>query len=243
MLHTEETKDKIRKALIGHKVSNETRDKIRLKIKGKIKPNIDNSFIGLTKNRLTALRELPRRIQPNGSTKRVILCRCECGKYVELLLHSFMSGRTKSCGCLQKETIIRLKTKHGDSFSKLNNVFRAVKSRCYNPNNKEYHNYGGRGIIVEFIDYYEFKEWAENNGYKDGLTIERVNVNGNYSIKNCKWIPMSDQAKNMRKTIYIEYNGKRERLKGLCERLNLNYNKVWVRLYKHGYTLDEALKY
>jgi len=93
--------------------------------------------------------------------------------------------------------------KHGESRQRLHRTYTDMIKRCYEENSKDYINYGGRGIIVcpEWInDYSLFKSWALSNGYENNLTIERINVNGNYEPLNCTWIPNNQQAKNRRNT-------------------------------------------
>lgn len=90
--------------------------------------------------------------------------------------------------------------KHGDGGSRLNTCWHDMKSRCLKKDNKSFKDYGGRGISIcdEWLDFNEFKLWANDNGYMDNLTIERINVNGNYEPSNCTWITKSAQAKNKR---------------------------------------------
>lgn len=79
--------------------------------------------------------------------------------------------------------------------------------RCNNPRSKDYANYGGRGITVcpEWIKYENFKEWAIHNGYKEDLTIDRIDVNGNYEPSNCRWIPLAEQQRNRRNNVFLDY--------------------------------------
>lgn len=101
-----------------------------------------------------------------------------------------------------KEQVRLKKTTHGDTKTKLYNIYRGMHKRCYRSNHKSYKDYGGRGITIskEWHKYENFKKWAEENGYVEGLSIERVDVNGNYCPENCKWIPMSEQYLNKRPT-------------------------------------------
>lgn len=103
-----------------------------------------------------------------------------------------------------------IRTRHGDSGKRLHYVWKAMRQRCYNPNNKDYPNYGGRGISVckKWSSYLEFKKWALENGYRKGLTLERKDVNSNYSPKNCTWILNEFQALNTRKLATLTYKGK-----------------------------------
>ncbi len=84
-----------------------------------------------------------------------------------------------------------------------------MKGRCLNEDNPNYFNYGGRGIRIykAWLDIKTFVDWATNNGYEEGLTIDRINVNGNYEPGNCRWVTMKEQANNKRNTVLVDYNG------------------------------------
>lgn len=134
------------------------------------------------------------------------LCQCDCGKMKKATNNSLQSGHTKSCGCLRKET----KTKHNLCRTRLYNIFEGMKKRCYNKNFKFYKNYGARGIVIckDWLnDFISFYDWAVKNGYKENLTIDRIDVNGNYDPSNCRWISQKEQSKNTTKNKYFTYNG------------------------------------
>ena len=123
------------------------------------------------------------------------LCKCDCGKLVEVLGDNLRSGNTKSCGCLRKEIV----TIHGDSRIRLYYIWHSMKARCYNSNNNNYKYYGERGIKVckEWKNnYMMFKNWALANGYKEGLTIDRIDNDGNYCPENCRWLTKSENSRN-----------------------------------------------
>jgi hypothetical protein len=126
-------------------------------------------------------------------------CQCDCGNKANVTIDHLAYGGTKSCGCLQKERARDANTKHGDSHSLLHNIWSAMKDRCRNSRNKNYPRYGARGIVVcdEWLgDYLVFRQWALENGYKDGLSIERNDNDGNYEPSNCSWIPLGQQRRN-----------------------------------------------
>ena len=138
------------------------------------------------------------------------LAKCECGTVKEIWIDNLTSGRSTNCGCVQRENNKKRMTTHGDSKSKLYNVWAGMKRRCYNKNQKSYKDYGEKGIIVcsEWIDSYEnFKIWVINNGYKEGLEIDRINVFGNYEPDNCRWITKRQNANNKRNNTIVEING------------------------------------
>lgn len=129
-------------------------------------------------------------------------CICECGNKTVVLGISLRRKRepTQSCGCLNAERTREVNTKHGLHGTRIASIHQDMKSRCTNPNNTYYYNYGGRGITLcdEWGSLAVFGEWALSHGYTEGLTIERLDVNKGYSPENCKWIPSSEQKFNKR---------------------------------------------
>jgi hypothetical protein len=133
-------------------------------------------------------------------------CQCDCGKTTSVGIGDLKNSHTRSCGCLFLETI----RTHGLTNSRLYTIREGMITRCYKKNSISYDNYGGRGITIcdEWLnDFMSFYNWAMANGYDDNLTIERIDVNGNYEPSNCKWITNSEQSKNKRSTVYFTYNG------------------------------------
>ena len=130
-----------------------------------------------------------------------VLCQCECGNQKFFWLSDIQKGKIKSCGCLRYKKLKKRNTKHGESKTDLYKKYRSMISRCKYKSATGYKNYGGRGISVcksWSEDYLEFKKWSLNNGYEEGLSLERIDVNGNYEPSNCSWIPFSEQQKNKR---------------------------------------------
>lgn len=147
-----------------------------------------------------------------GKTKNrkiLWLCECDCGNEIIVAGNNLKSGNTQSCGCYHSEQSAKNFLVHGQKHTKLYNVWCGMKSRCNNPHNKSYSNYGGRGIQVcnEWNSFEKFFEWAISNGYQEGLSIDRVDVNGNYCPENCKWATVIEQANNTRANHFVEYNG------------------------------------
>lgn len=133
--------------------------------------------------------------------------------------------------------------KHGMTKTRIWVIWQGMKRRCLSPNEPAYKYYGGRGIKVcnkwlNFIGFYEDMK----TGYTEKMTIERINVNGNYCKENCKWIPQSEQARNTRKNIYIKYNNKKQLLKDWSKELNINYFTLYGRLFTYNLPTEIAFQ-
>lgn len=144
-------------------------------------------------------------VSPNGKTKHnkiTWLCKCDCGKLKTVISGNLKSGTSNSCGCLMMEQ----NTKHGDHKTAFYNAWRDLKFRCNAPSSPEYHNYGGRGVKVckEWNDdYLNFKNDMFDS-YVHGLSIDRINVDGDYCKENCRWATNKEQCNNMRKNVRID---------------------------------------
>lgn len=136
-------------------------------------------------------------------------CVCDCGNTVVVRAYSLKNGDTKSCGCLHKEVISEKLKIHGRD--RLYRIWKNMINRCSYEKYHEYHLYGGRGISVckEWTEsHISFRNWAMANGYRDGLTLDRIDVNGNYEPSNCRWVTMKVQSNNRRNNVLITYCGK-----------------------------------
>lgn len=188
---------------------------------------------------------LIERVENNKSNQVQWKCRCDCGKEVIVKSYSLTTGQTKSCGCLKKEQnyINIAKVKHNMTNTRLYNIWRNMKSRCLNPNNKRHKFYFDKGITVcdEWKnDFMNFYNWAINNGYRDNLTIDRINNNGNYEPKNCRWATITEQNNNQSNNIRIKYNESEYTLSELSKIYNIKRATLYDRI-KRGWTIDEAL--
>ena len=127
--------------------------------------------------------------------------------------------------------------------SRLYHIWEDMKSRCLNANNKRYHRYGGRGISISFewrSDYLEFYKWAMENGYDNELTLDRMDVNGNYEPSNCKWSTPKEQANNRSTNTVIEYNGESKSMSDWATMVGLEYHVLRNRI-KRKWTIERAL--
>lgn len=203
---------------------------------------------GKTFNRLAVISYVGK----NKHNNNLWNCKCVCENEVIVTAADLKSGNTKSCGCLQKEkaaiTLLNMSMTHGlsrDKEHKKTRLFRiwaGIRTRCLNPNDKTYKNYGGRGIKIcnEWNDFATFHNWAIANGYDDNLSIERKDNDGNYEPSNCKWANDTEQANNKRTNRMIAHNGMTKTLSQWAKYYNLNYNMLFERL-KRGWTFKKAV--
>lgn len=197
------------------------------------------NLIGERINKLTVIDVI--HIKNKG---KHLLCKCDCGNEIAIYPYQFFQKTAKSCGCIQKRTgkiynVSKLK------YPKLYSVWNLMRHRCYDKSNEKYKIYGNRGISVCDAwknDFLVFYEWAINNGYAHGLTLDRINVNGNYCPENCRWVTAKEQQRNRRNTIIIIYNNEKKSLTEWCEQLNIKPATVRWRL-SNGWTPEKALTY
>lgn len=170
-------------------------------------------------------------------------CICDCGTECVKMGWLLSSGKTRSCGCLAVNNTDQ--TTHGLSKTHLYGVWRTMKSRCYNPKSQHYKNYGARGIEVcdEWKnDFMAFHAWAMENGYKEGLTIDRISVNGNYEPSNCRWTTQKAQCNNKTNNRLVEFNGRTWTLHELADEYGIKYTTLWMRINKYHWTIEKSLE-
>lgn len=189
--------------------------------------------------RLTAICKSRTRI--NGKSKRCFwIFKCDCGKELEIYKYSVTSGGTVSCGCYNEE-MKHKRAVHGETGTRLHNIFCNMHSRCSCGNNyyKNKKNYYDRGIRVceEWKDFLKFKEWALKNGYMEDLTIDRIDVNGNYCPENCRWANQEQQQNNKRVNRKITINGVTNTLKQWLKVFNISRSSFYN--HKKMYCWDD----
>lgn len=192
-------------------------------------------------------------VADDGQKKTSYICQCECGKIKKVRADGLLSGRTKSCGCLKRESDQRnvtnvpayqkyLETGHKVGGTRLYNIWQNMKNRCYKRQDARYERYGGRGITIceEWKnDFVAFYEWAMNNGYSEKLTIDRIDNDGNYTPDNCRWITNKEQANNRSTNINITIGNSTRNLTEWCEIFNVDYKKVVARYHREeNVTID-----
>lgn len=183
--------------------------------------------------------------------QRIWRCKCDCGNEAFVSSNSLLQKNTQSCGCLQKEKAAQtgraMLTKHGLSRSnrKKTRLFRiwiGMKTRCNNVNDRAYPKYGGRGIRIceEWSDFMKFHDWAIANGYSDSLSIDRINVDGNYEPANCRWATPKKQANNRTNNHIITFNGKSKTMSEFASEYGIPTACLNNRL-KSGWNIERAL--
>jgi hypothetical protein len=181
----------------------------------------------------------------NRGTLTYWVCKCDCGKIKEVLSSDLKKGATTSCGCYQRQRSKESNMTHGLSETRLYNIWSHMKERCTNQNAIDFYRYGGVGVSVceEWISSFEaFRDWSLKNGYRDDLTIDRIDGTRGYEPSNCRWATTEQQNNNKKNNIIVEYDGKRMTLGQLSKTVGVNYCKLW-RCVKNGMTPESAVQY
>jgi len=150
---------------------------------------------------------------------------CDCGTVKTVRSQHLKGGMVKACGCLRGE-------RHGRSGDPLYNVWRGMLSRCNNPNNGAYIYYGSRGIAV-CKRWLRFGNFQKDMGERpEGLTIERIDNNGDYKLSNCKWATTKEQMNNNRHNVVLTYKGVSMTMQQWAEKLGIHRACLWARVNK-----------
>ena len=195
-------------------------------------------------SRLEIVREAAGGRNPCGNTYRTWLCKCDCGATCEVRTNALRSGKTKSCGCLQKMRASVSNTTHGatvgGSGTKTYIAWQTMHRRCYNPNTLDFKNYGERGISVA-EDWHKFENFLRDMGnVPAGKTLERLDNSKNYSKDNCKWASRTEQNQNKRNNVYVVLRGERVCLTEACRRLGLSHAAIRKHADRNGCTEQAA---
>ena len=199
------------------------------------------NYVGKKYGRLTVVRSL--KPEERQSQNKKWLCRCECGREVQVDISQLTRGNTKSCGCFRQGRMATLKYKHGKWKTRLFNIWIRMRDRCYRVNTEDYANYGGRGITIcpEWKDdFVAFQKWALENGYQEGLSIDRKNVDGNYEPSNCRWATTKEQNNNKRDNRYITFKEKTQSMQMWADETGISSSAIKYRL-NHGWSVEDAL--
>lgn len=192
-------------------------------------------------NLLTAIR-LDHKEGSGRKIKHFWLFKCDCGKEKVLPKSPVVRGVIRSCGCLHKKRV----QKHGLSQTDLyHSIWVGIKQRCYNNNSKDFQRYGGSGINMceEWKnDFESFYNWAMNNGYKKGLTIDRIDNSKGYSPENCRWVTPKEQANNKRTCVYVTYKGETKTVSEFCRKFGLKTSTVYNRIKRKGINYEGLFK-
>lgn len=178
--------------------------------------------------RLTVIGQSPSR---DKKGRIVWHCKCACGNERDVFGGYLRGGATKSCGCLQPETARARETKHGGRGTRLYKIWAGIKQRCLNPKNPNASRYSLRGISVcpEWLSFAPFQKWAMENGYGDGLTIDRIDNDKGYSPENCRWATRTEQVRNRSDNIRLTYKGETLQIAVAAQRAGLPLSAVRAR--------------
>lgn len=173
-------------------------------------------------------------------------CKCDCGNVTLVKKWDVTSGNTKSCGCLKMDVVKKMNqqnTSHGMSGTKIYKIWESMKRRCDSNKTERYSNYGGRGITYcDKWDKFEgFHEWSKKSGYKEGLSIDRIDVNGNYEPSNCRWVTLEKQSFNKTNSRKVAYKNKELTIAELAKETGKSYHLLYQRIVKLGWNVNESI--
>lgn len=187
---------------------------------------------------LTVILELPKAFGAVGGQERIFRCSCSCGKITDVRLNHLRAGKIKSCGCFHDSCHIT----HGYSNTKEYNVWRGMKRRCNNTKSDCYANYGGRGISVCQEWNESFESFLRDMGKcSKGLSLDRIDNNGNYEPGNCRWATRKEQNRNSRHNVNLTLDGLTLPIVEWSEKLGLGYYVIRHRVKAYKWNTERAL--
>ena len=196
-----------------------------------------NNLTGQVFGRLTALRPLAERRSHNV----VWHCICTCGVENNFRGSSLASGNTKSCGCLSAEKTSSRRRTHGKSRTKEYWAWFSMKNRCNNPAGKDYPHYGGRGIKI-CVRWQKFENFLADVGEcPPGMSLDRIDNNGNYTPSNCRWATRQEQQNNRRNNRWLVYNGRRQTIAAWSRELGISPTSIYRRS-SSGWPIERVLE-
>lgn len=191
-----------------------------------------DSLIGKKFNMLTIVS-----YKKKYNNKNYFVCKCDCGNISEIRANHILNDNQYSCGC------IRTKYENRNVGEAIYDTWNRMMHRCYDIKHHKYARYGARGISVcdEWKNNYDsFYKWSINNGFQLGLSIDRINNNGNYEPSNCRWATRKQQMNNTSRNKYLTYNNETHTLAEWSDILNIKYNTICSRLHR-GKSVTEVL--
>jgi hypothetical protein len=205
------------------------------------------NIIGERYGRLVCLKEDKPHYSSGGIKSRMIVCLCDCGRRVSVLFGGLRNGRIKSCGCFKKEILLSINTTHGlcprNNITPEYSAWTHMKSRCLDSNDKQYKNYGARGIKV-CERWLQFENFWEDMGPRpsDKHSLDRwPNINGDYTPENCRWATTKEQSRGKRTNIWVEFGGIKMVAKDAASYFGISYQVFGYHL-RRGRSVDFIIK-
>lgn len=197
--------------------------------------------IDIKGERFTKLLVLER-VGSDSHKQALWRCQCDCGNTIIATTNQLRSGHTKSCGCYHADKLKEHNTTHGACKTRLYKIWKGMHRRCKTPSCAGFRFYGGRGIKVysEWNDFTVFRDWAYKHGYVDGLTIDRINIDGDYCPENCRWITMGMQANNKSNNHWITIGGEKHTIAEWARIKGIPSHLIRSRLY-NGWNEERAV--
>lgn len=208
-----------------------------------------NDLLGRRFGRLTVIKFIP---QSERTVRQYNWwCKCDCGNEIKANAYKLRMGLQQSCGCLKEDMktfIGDMSLKYKYSNKRLYSVYKAMLDRCYNPDSREWHNYGGNGVKVYDAwlgekGYDVFAEWAYSTGYDNNAkhgscTLDRIDNSKGYCPENCRWITNTEQQNNRRNNVRVTFDGKTQTVAEWARYFNVSYWRMysWI---KKGKSLDQ----